>query len=170
MSKNEKAPGVTDYKRPSWDEYFFEVMKSVAKRSTCERGRSGCVIVKDNQILATGYVGSVVGDDHCDDVGHLFKQTVHEDGKTSNHCVRTSHAEENAICQAAKRGVALEGATLYCQMYPCMVCSRLIAQSGIKKVFAYHKYHTIEDSKRIFKAAGVEVEVYEDIVEPYENQ
>ena len=90
------------YIRPSWDEYFIEVSKAVAKRATCDRGRSSCVIAKNKQILCTGYVGSPAGLPHCDEVGHQFKQTTHEDGTVTNHCVRTIHAEQNAICQAAK--------------------------------------------------------------------
>ena len=88
--------------RPSRDEYFLEIANTVAKRATCDRGRSGCVIVKDRQILVTGYVGSPIGMSHCDEVGHQLKQTVHEDGTTTTHCVRTIHAEQNALCQAAK--------------------------------------------------------------------
>lgn len=101
------------YVRPSWDEYFMEIASTVAKRATCDRGRSGCIIVKNRQILVTGYVGSPRGLPHCDDVGHLFKKTIHEDGSVTNHCVRTVHAEQNAITQAARLGIALEGGTLY---------------------------------------------------------
>ena len=105
MSKQEK------YVRPSWDEYFMEVARAVAKRGTCDRGRSGCVFAKDNQILVTGYVGSPVGFPHCDDDGHDMKKVLHEDGSVSNHCVRTVHAEQNGIAQAAKLGIGLKGAT-----------------------------------------------------------
>ena len=107
------------YVRPTWDEYFMEVARTIAKRATCDRGRSGCVIARDNQILVTGYVGSPAGLPHCDDVGHLFRKSVHEDGSITNHCVRTVHAEQNAICQAAKRGISIDGGTVYCKMTPC---------------------------------------------------
>ncbi len=100
------------YVRPTWDEYFMEVSRAIAKRATCDRGRSGCVIARDNQILVTGYVGSPAGLPHCDDVGHLFRKSVHADGSVTNHCVRTVHAEQNAICQAAKRGISIDGAHL----------------------------------------------------------
>ncbi len=96
------------YIRPTRDEYFMEVSRTIAKRATCDRGRSGCVIAKNKQILCTGYVGSPAGLPHCDEIGHQFKQMTHEDGSVTNHCVRTVHAEQNAICQAAKLGIALE--------------------------------------------------------------
>jgi len=101
-----------EYERPSWDEYFMEVCEAISKRATCERGRSGCVIARDRQILVTGYVGAPAGLPHCDEVGHQFKKTIHEDGSITTHCVRTVHAEQNAICQAAKIGVSIDGATL----------------------------------------------------------
>lgn len=159
-----------EYKRPSWDEYFIELAKTAAKRATCNRGRSGCVIVKDRQVLVTGYVGSPMGLPHCDDVGHLFKQMLHEDGSTTNHCVRTVHAEQNAICQAARRGIALDGATLYCTMTPCRTCAMLIINCGIKRVVCEKKYHAGKESEEMFAQAGVElVFVCEDIMK-YDKQ
>lgn len=159
-----------EYKRPSWDEYFIELAKTAAKRATCNRGRSGCVIVKDRQVLVTGYVGSPMGLPHCDDVGHLFKQMLHEDGSTTNHCVRTVHAEQNAICQAARRGIALDSATLYCTMTPCRTCAMLIINCGIKRVVCEKKYHAGKESEEMFAQAGVElVFVCEDIMK-YDKQ
>jgi len=92
------------YVRPTRDEYFMEVARIIGKRATCDRGRSGCVIARDNQIIVTGYVGSPPGLPHCDEDGHQLKQLTHEDGHTTTHCMRTIHAEQNAICQAAKNG------------------------------------------------------------------
>lgn len=158
------------YVRPSWDEYFMEVAKTIAKRATCDRGRSGCVIANDKQILVTGYVGSPKGLPHCDDVGHQFKKTIHEDGHTTNHCVRTVHAEQNAICQAAKLGISIKGATLYCKMTPCRVCAMMIINSGIKKVFCEKRYHAGGESESMFKTAGIDLEFFENEVEKYENQ
>ncbi|MGV8168890.1 MAG: deoxycytidylate deaminase [Candidatus Nanoarchaeia archaeon] len=158
------------YQRPSWDEYFMEVSETVAKRATCDRGRSGCVIAKNKQILATGYVGSAIGMPHCDDVGHQLKKTVHEDGSESMHCVRTIHAEQNAICQAAKLGVPIEGATLYCKMTPCRVCAMLIINSGIKKVVCKRKYHAGRETEQMFKDAGVALEFFSEELEQYKNQ
>ena len=92
------------YVRPTWDEYFMEVCRAIAKRATCDRGRSGCVIARDNQLLVTGYVGAPRGLPHCDDVGHQFKKVQHEDGTISQHCVRTVHAEQNANLPSSKTG------------------------------------------------------------------
>lgn len=163
MTKNNESK----YIRPTWDEYFMEVMESISKRATCSRGRSGCVIAKDNQLLVTGYVGSPIGLPHCDEVGHLMKKVIHEDDKITEHCVRTVHAEQNAICQAAKKGVALEGATLYCRMTPCRVCAMLIINCGIKRVVCERKYHSGGDSEQMFKEAGVKLEFFHDEIQQY---
>lgn len=162
--------GEGKYIRPSWDEYFMELANAAAKRATCDRGRSGCVIVKDKQILVTGYVGAPTSLPHCDEVGHLFKKTIHEDGSETMHCVRTVHAEQNAICQAAKRGIALEGATLYCRMTPCRVCAMLIINCGIKRVVCEKKYHAGVESEEMFNQAGIEIEFFEDDILKYDKQ
>jgi len=161
---------INKYVRPTWDEYFLEVANTIAKRATCDRGRSGCVIAKGKQILVTGYVGSPTGLPHCDDVGHLFKKVIHEDGKITNHCVRTVHAEQNAICQAAKLGIALDGATLYCRMTPCRTCAMLIINCGIKRVVCERKYHAGAESEEMFKEAGVALEFVFDEIQKYDNQ
>ncbi|NLN73415.1 MAG: cell division protein DedD [Bacteroidales bacterium] len=158
------------YVRPTWDEYFMEIANTVAKRATCDRGRSGCVIARGKQLLVSGYVGSPTGLPHCDDVGHQFKKTVHEDGSVTNHCVRTVHAEQNAICQAAKLGIALEGATLYCRMTPCRTCAMLIINCGITRVVCEKKYHAGSESEAMFAEAGVKLEFFENEVLKYENQ
>lgn len=157
----------TPNKRPSWDAYFIEVANTVSQRATCNRGKSGCVIVRDKQILVTGYVGSPVGLPHCDDVGHQMKKTVHEDGTVTNHCVRTVHAEQNAICQAAKRGIALKGATLYCRMTPCRVCAMLIINCGIERIVCERKYHAGAESEKMFEEAGITLEYVYDEVQKY---
>jgi len=153
--------------RLTWDEYFTEISKAVAKRATCNRGRSGCVIAKNKQILVTGYVGSPKGLPHCDEIGHQIKRTIHEDGKISEHCVRTTHAEQNALCQAAKLGVPVEGATLYCKMTPCIVCAKLIINTGIKRVVCEKDYQASAESKEMFKQAGVELDLLDERVEKY---
>jgi len=158
------------YKRPTWDDYFMEVANAISKRGTCDRGRSGCVIAKDKQILATGYVGSPAGFPHCDDVGHQIKKLIHEDGNTTQHCVRTVHSEQNAICQAAKRGVSIEGATVYCRMTPCKVCAMLLINSGIKRVYCEKRYHAGEESEKMFKKAGIKLEYKHNKVQKYKNQ
>ena len=160
----------TKYERPSWDEYFMEVCKAIAKRATCDRGRSGCVIAKDHHLLVTGYVGSPPGLPHCDDIGHLFRDVRHEDGTVTKHCVRTVHAEQNAICQAAKRGISIDGGTLYCKMTPCRTCAMLIISSGIVRVVAEKRYHDAKDTIEMFKQAGIILEHLSDNIEEYANQ
>jgi dCMP deaminase len=159
-----------EYIRPSWDDYFLEVMNTVAKRATCNRGRSGCVIARDKQILVTGYVGSPPGFPHCDDVGHQMKKVIHEDGTITQHCVRTIHAEQNAICQAAKLGIPIKGATLYCRMTPCRNCAMFIISCGIKRVVCERRYHAGEESEQMFKQAGIELVYKHKEVMEYENQ
>jgi dCMP deaminase len=158
------------YRRPSWDEYFMEVASAIAKRATCDRGRSGCVIARDHQILATGYVGAPAGLPHCDESGHEMRRVLREDGSTTQHCVRTVHAEQNAICQAAKRGVPIDGATLYCRMTPCRTCAMMIINCGIERVVAERRYHAGAESEAMFAEAGVALEYVHDELERYENQ
>jgi len=136
MPKLKKSSPKSANPRPSWDEYFIEIMHAVAKRATCNRGRSACVFVRNKQILVTGYVGSPVGFPHCDDIGHLLKKVINEDGTVSEHCIRTVHAEQNAICQAAKIGISLEGSTVYVTMTPCRTCAMLLINIGVKRVVA----------------------------------
>jgi dCMP deaminase len=166
----EAAMAEEGYHRPSWDEYFMEVCSSIAKRATCDRGRSGCVIAKDNQILVTGYVGSPAGLPHCDEAGHQMKKMLHEDGSISQHCVRTVHAEQNAICQAAKRGVSIAGATLYCRMTPCRTCAMMIINCGITRVVCERVYHSGRESEAMFAQAGVKIEYVKEEILSYENQ
>ena len=156
-------------KRPSWDEYFLGVSREVAKRATCDRGRSGCVIVKDKRILTTGYVGSPIGLPHCDDVGHLMKSVDHGDGNVTQHCMRTNHAEENAILQAARFGIPLEGATIYCKMVPCFTCAKSIINAGIKRVVAEKRYHADNDTFETFRQAEIKLDVMHDENETYAN-
>jgi dCMP deaminase len=160
--------GEKKYVRPSWDEYFMEIARTVAKRGTCDRGRSGCVIVKDKQILVTGYVGSVPGFPHCDEVGHKMEEWTH-DGVVRQHCIRTAHAEQNAICQAAKLGIPLEGATIYCKMTPCDICAKMIITAGIKRIVCEKIYHAAQENK-FYKTAGVQLDVLDKTIEEYEGQ
>ncbi len=168
MSSPQNNP--QSYLRPSWDDYFLKLADTVASRATCDRGRSGCVIVKDKQILVTGYVGSPRGLAHCDDVGHLMKKVIHEDGSVTQHCVRTVHAEQNAITQAARRGIALDGSTLYCRMTPCRTCAMLIINCGIERVVCERKYHAGAESEAMFAEAGVKLEFANDEIQHYEGQ
>jgi dCMP deaminase len=111
--------------RLSWDEYFMTIAYQVATRATCERKHVGAVIVRDKTILSTGYNGSIRGLEHCDEVGHLME---------NGHCVRTVHAEANALVQAARNGVRIEGASIYVTASPCWSCFRLIANAGLQRI------------------------------------
>jgi dCMP deaminase len=153
--------------RPDWDTYFLGIMDAVAARATCDRGRSGAVIVRNKRLLATGYVGSPVGLAHCDEAGHYFKTVYHEDGSSSKHCVRTAHAEMNAIVQAARFGVAVDGATIYCRMEPCRDCAKAIINAGIKRVVCQKRYHGAQETREWLLEAGVELVVVENAEETY---
>lgn len=169
MPQEENKSAQTPYVRPSWDDYFIEMSRMVGRRGTCDRGRAGCVIVKDKRVVATGYVGSPPGMPHCDEVGHLFQKVMKEDGSVSNHCVRTIHAEQNAICQAAKHGISLDGTTIYVKMEPCYVCARMIVAVGIKRVVCEKMYHGAQMTRDLFIRAGVKLEVLEEKLETYDN-
>ena len=158
------------YVRPSWDEYFIQLTNIIGSRGTCDRGRVGSIIVKDKRILCTGYVGAPVGLPSCDEVGHEMHTVTSEDGIVSKHCIRTSHAEQNAINNAARIGVAVEGGTLYCKMVPCYKCAQSIINAGITRVVAEKDYHAGQRSKEIFKEAGVKFELLNNEVMKYENQ
>jgi dCMP deaminase len=145
-------------KRPSWDDYFLDLANAASKRATCNRGKSGCVLVRDRQVLATGYVGSPAGLPHCDEAGHLMKKVIQENGEVTQHCVRTVHAEQNAICQAAKRGVSIEGATIYQRMTPCRTCAMLLINCGVKRVVCERKYQLAAESEALLTDAGIKLE------------
>ncbi len=112
-------------KRADWDVYFMNIARQVATRSTCDRKHVGAVIVRDKTILSTGYNGSIRGSVHCDDAGHLME---------NDHCVRTVHAEANAVAQAARNGVRIDGGEIYVTASPCWNCFKLLANSGVKKI------------------------------------
>jgi dCMP deaminase len=144
-------------------------MDAIGERGTCDRGRAGCIIVKDKKIIATGYAGAPAGCKHCDEVGHEMHTVVQEDGTQSKHCIRTAHAEQNAIVQAARFGMSTEGATLYVKMTPCYACAKMIINAGIKKVLAAKDYHAGERTKDIFKEAGVEYTLINEEMVTYTN-
>lgn len=144
--------------RESWNAYFMQMAEHVATRATCDRKHVGCVIHKDNRVLATGYNGSLAGTPHCDDVGHHM-----EDG----HCIRTVHAEANAIAHAARAGVPLEGATLTCNTTPCWPCFKLIASAGIVKVVFKDRYRANDLVFSVAEQLGVEMVDYHASEGPY---
>ena len=145
--------------RKTWDEYFIDILHSAQERATCDRGRSAALIVKDNHILSTGYVGSPAGIDHCSDVGHEFIDSYEKNDKGEielrQHCVRTVHAEQNAISQAAKFGISVDGATLYCTMFPCYTCAKMLVNVGIQRIVAEYDYQSSEKSKTLFDTLGI---------------
>lgn len=144
--------------RPSWSEYFLEIAKVVAKRSTCDRANVGAVIAKNKVILSTGYNGAPRGLPHCDDVGHEI---------VDGHCIRTAHAETNAIAQAAKNGTSIEDASIYLTISPCYDCFKMIVNAGIKEVIYGNFYMSrYEASKAVLvlaKKAGVELVKFKKI-------
>lgn len=158
-----------NYVRPSWDEYFMKITEMIGSRGSCDRGRAGCVITRDRRIVATGYVGSPIGLPHCDEVGHELHTVTSVDGNTSKHCIRTTHAEQNAICEAARMGTSINGGTLYCRMTPCYTCAKMIINCGIKKVVCAQDYHAGERSKEIFKEASVEFNLLSDEMTTYKD-
>lgn len=130
-------------KRPEWNEYFGEITKQVALRSTCVRKKVGAIIVKDKNIISTGYNGSIRGLEHCETIGCLMNE---------GHCTRTIHAEANAIIQAAKHGLMIDRAEIYISASPCFNCFKLIANSGIKKIYFmefYRDERIIEIAKKL---------------------
>jgi len=164
MKKIAKKSKIT---RPSWDEYFIKLTEVIGTRGTCDRGMAGALIVKDKRILTTGYVGAPVGLPSCDEVGHEM-HTVIKDGVKSEHCIRTSHAEQNAINNAARVGIAIFGGTMYCKMTPCYKCAQSIINTGIIRVVALKDYHGAKRSKEIFKQAKIKLEVLGEM-EIYKN-
>ena len=158
------------YKRPTWDEYFLQMSDLVGSRGTCDRGRAGSVIARDKRILATGYAGSPIGLPHCDEVGHEMHTVTHEDGTISRHCTRTAHAELNAITNAARVGVAVEGATLYCKFLPCYTCAKAIINAGIRRVVSLRDYHAAKETKNVFKQAGIKLEIINKEIQSYKDQ
>ena len=161
--------------RPSWEEYFVQVMDAVALRGSCDRGRSGAVIVKDKRILATGYVGAPSGLPTCEDEGHEYvrKNEISVKSKEGDwiydergcfiiksynyslHCIRTVHAELNAILNCARNGVPTVGATIYCTMTPCPNCAMAIIQAGIIEVVAKNLYQKGDKSIKMFEQVGI---------------
>lgn len=133
--------------RPSWDEYFLKLAMLASERATCPRMHVGCVLVKDRFVLATGYNGSLPGQPHCDDVGCLI---------VDNHCVRTNHAEINALVQAARHGVNVIGSTAYITNMSCTTCAKALIAAGIKRVVVFSDFHDTLATK-FYSEAGVEI-------------
>jgi len=157
----------TKLSKPSWDEYFLHLTEAVGSRSSCDRGRTGCIITRDHRILSTGYSGAPKGLPHCDDVGHEMHKVTHADGTETEHCIRTTHAEQNAIAVAARFGISLDGGTLYCHMTPCYTCAKMVINAGIKNVIVLKDYLAGKRSKEIFKDAKIQLTIKTKEMERY---
>ena len=134
--------------RPDWDSYFMKIANAVSERSTCDRALVGCVLVLDKRILTTGFNGSPTGQPHCDEVGHLMVE---------DHCVRTIHAETNAIIQAALHGVSTKGSTCYVTHFPCMNCAKVLVNAGITRLVYGVSYRKDPISVQFLEGANVEI-------------
>jgi dCMP deaminase len=140
--------------RPSWDQYFMDITKVVASRSTCLRRQVGAVVVKGKRLLTSGYNGAPQGLPHCSEVGCLRIDRAIPSGERHELC-RGTHAEQNAIAQAALYGVAIEGATLYCTHQPCSVCTKMIINAGIKRIVYLNGYPD-ELARELLSGTGIE--------------
>lgn len=140
--------------RPKLDQYFLNIAEVVATRATCDRAQIGAVLVQDNYLISTGYNGAPHGLPHCDEIGHLME---------NDHCVRTTHAEQNAIIQAAVHGTSTAGATLYSTHSPCKICAKIILNAHIKRLVVQRLYRD-NSILEMFQQAGVEFVLLEKIV------
>jgi len=143
--------------RPSWHQYFLTITRNVAERSTCTRAKVGAVIVRDKNILATGYNGAPAGMPHCLDVGCLVYTSRTPSGELEENCFRTIHAEINAIAQAAKNGASIRDADIYITHTPCIHCVKVLINTGIRRIFYEREYKraTIEE---VLRGANIELE------------
>ena len=134
--------------RPDWDSYFIKIAYAVSERSTCDRAFVGCVLVRDKRILTTGFNGSPAGQPHCDEIGHLL---------VDGHCLRTIHAETNAIIQAALHGVSTRDATCYVTHLPCINCTKALINAGITRIVYSVAYRQDENALEFLKTAAIEL-------------
>ncbi len=141
--------------RPSWDEYFMEIAHVVKKRSTCIRRQVGAIIVRDKQILSTGYNGAPKGLAHCLDMGCKRQQLGIKSGERHELC-RAIHAEQNAIVQAAHNGISIKDSTIYCTTMPCVLCAKMIINAGINRIVFEGEYPD-ELSMELLKEAEIEM-------------
>ncbi|GHT79690.1 cytidine deaminase [Actinomycetota bacterium] len=145
--------------RPSWDDYFYKITNDVAERSTCTRRKVGAIITKDKRILATGYNGVPTGIEHCAVRGCLREQLGVPSGEKHELC-RGLHAEQNAVIQAAKHGVVIDGGVLYCTNQPCVVCSKIIINSGIEEIVFFDGYPDALAEEMLVEA-GIKVRAFQ---------
>ncbi len=141
--------------RPDWDTYFLEIANVVKSRSTCIRRQVGAIIVKDHRIIATGYNGAASGAPHCETVGCLREKLGIRSGERHELCVAI-HAEQNAIVQAAKYGVSIDGATLYCTNQPCAICAKMLVNAGIGRI-VFNGAYPDKFAEKILKEGNIEI-------------
>ena len=142
--------------RPSWHQYFLTITRQVAERSTCKRAKVGAVIVREKNILATGYNGAPAGMPHCLDVGCLIYTSKTPSGETEENCFRTIHAEINAIAQAAKNGANIRDADIYITHTPCIHCFKVLLNTGIRRIF-YEKPYKLQTLEELMRHANVQL-------------
>lgn len=144
--------------RPSWQKYFMDMAYLVSERSTCQRRKVGAVLVRNNQILATGYNGAPKGVSHCSETGCLRAKLNVPSGQKHELC-RGIHAEQNAIVQAAVNGTSIKGASLFCTTQPCIICSKMIINAEIKTIYVTETYPD-ELAKQMLDEANIELILY----------
>ncbi len=142
--------------RPSWDQYFMTITRQVAERSTCLRAKVGAVIVRNRNIIATGYNGSPAGLPHCTEVGCLIYESRTPDGDLEQNCYRTIHAEMNAITQAAKNGSAINDADIYVTHTPCIHCMKVLINTGLRTIF-YDRPYKLETVRDLLNHAAIKL-------------
>jgi dCMP deaminase len=157
MTTKKKSAAETNILRPSWDRYFMEIALLVSSRTTCLRRQVGAVIVKDKRLLSTGYNGAPMGLKHCAEIGCLREKLGVKSGEKHELC-RAIHAEQNAIIQAATFGVPLLGASIYITHFPCVLCSKMIINAGIKRI-VYSQGYPDRMSRDILKEAKLRTEL-----------
>ncbi len=148
-------------KRPNWDDYFMSITELVSSRSTCLRRKVGAIIVKEKRILTTGYNGPPQGVKHCDELGGCLRDKLNVPSGERMELSRAVHAEQNAIIQAAKYGIDINGGTMYVTNHPCFICAKMIINAGIKTII-YKEGYPDEFAKEILKEAGIEVKKYRE--------
>ena len=150
-------------KRPSWDEYFLNITRQVATRSTCLRRQVGAILVRDKRILSTGYNGAPRGLKHCEEVGCLREERGVPSGERHELC-RALHAEMNALLQAASFGVSTEGSVLYATVYPCSLCAKMCINAGVKRIVVMGDYPD-DLAKDVLRQAGIDVDLVKDVAD-----
>lgn len=147
--------------RPDWDEYFMEIAEVVGKRATCLKRKVGAILVKDKHILSTGYNGAPRGLKSCDEIGTCLRAEMKVPSGQRHELCRGLHAEQNAVIQAAFHGVKVEGATMYCNFLPCVICTKILINAGIKRI-VFKGYYPDDLAIQLLKESKIELSLYKD--------